>query len=71
MFLEAARQLEIKPEECVVIEDAGNGIEAAKNANMKAVGLVTKYHSANELKEADIAIKDFSELNIDRVRNLF
>lgn len=71
VFLEAARQLEVQPEECAVVEDAGNGIEAAKNANMKAIGLVTEYHSANELKLADIVINNFFELNIDRVRSLF
>ena len=70
-FLEAARQLDVRPEECVVIEDAENGIESAKNANMKAVGLVTEYNSANELRHADIVINDFSEINIERLKKLF
>lgn len=71
IFLEAARQLKIKPEECVVIEDAGNGIDAAKNANMKAIGLVTKYHPAHELKHADLVINDFSDINIDKIKIIF
>lgn len=71
VFLEAARQLGVQPEECLVVEDAENGIEAAKNANMKAIGLVTEYYSADELKLADIIINNFSELNIDKVKNLF
>src|SRR3989344_2161388 len=70
-FLAAANNLGVKTEECIVIEDAGNGIEAAKNANMKTVGLITKYHSADELKHADIVIKDFSELNIEKIKKLF
>lgn len=71
VFLEAARRLGVQPEECAVVEDAGNGIEAAKNANMKAIGLVTEYHSADELKLADMVINDFSELSINRIRSLF
>ena len=71
VFLEAANKLNIKPEKCVVIEDAGNGIDAAKNANMKTIGLITKYHSADELKHADLVIKDFSELNIEKIKKLF
>ena len=71
VFLEAANKLNIKPEECVVIEDAGNGIDAAKNANMKTIGLITKYHSADELKHADLVIRDFSELNIEKIKKLF
>jgi beta-phosphoglucomutase len=39
LFLEAANQLEIPPNECVVFEDATVGITAAKAANMWAVGL--------------------------------
>ena len=70
-FLEAAKKLNIKPEECVVIEDAGNGIDAAKNANMKTIALLTKYHSLDELKHADLVIKDFSELNIEKIKKLF
>ena len=70
-FLEAAKKLNIKPEECVVIEDAGNGIDAAKNANMKTIALLTKYHSLDELKHADLVIKDLSELNIEKIKKLF
>ena len=39
LFLNAANQLGIPPDECVVFEDATVGITAAKAANMWAVGL--------------------------------
>jgi kojibiose phosphorylase len=39
LFLNAANQLEIPPDECVVFEDAAVGITAAKAANMWVVGL--------------------------------
>lgn len=71
VFLEAAKKARINPEECVVIEDAENGIKAAKKANMKTVGLITKYNSTNELKHADFTINNFSEINLERIKNMF
>ncbi|MBI9073469.1 MAG: HAD family phosphatase [Melioribacteraceae bacterium] len=37
MFLEAAKRLNVSPENCLVFEDADLGIEAAVNANMKFI----------------------------------
>jgi len=39
VFLLGARELELAPAECVVFEDASAGIEAAKAAGMRAVGV--------------------------------
>ncbi len=39
IFLTAAQHLGVRAEDCVVVEDAGIGVEAAKNAKMQAVGL--------------------------------
>lgn len=39
LFLFAAEKLHLKPEECVVVEDAAAGIEAALAGGMHAVGL--------------------------------
>ncbi len=64
IYLKASELLNIKPEKCIVIEDSFIGIEAAKRANMKVVGIET-YHSASELKDADLTIKDFTELEVN------
>ena len=48
IFLEAARQLDVAPEHCVVFEDAPLGIEAARRAGMRAVAITTT-HSVAEL----------------------
>ncbi|MFB4193384.1 HAD family hydrolase [Streptomyces carpaticus] len=37
LFLEAARRLGVRPDRCVVIEDAEEGLEAARTAGMHAV----------------------------------
>ncbi|WP_414566489.1 MULTISPECIES: beta-phosphoglucomutase [unclassified Anabaena] len=39
LFLYAAKQLKLPPEQCMVIEDAGAGVEAALAAGMWTVGL--------------------------------
>lgn len=39
LFLHTAKNLGLEPEECVVLEDAESGVEAALAANMKAVGV--------------------------------
>lgn len=39
LFLHTAEKLGVKAEECIVLEDAESGIEAALAANMKAVGV--------------------------------
>lgn len=40
LFLHAAKQLNLKPSECIVIEDSIHGLEAAKNAGIKCLHYV-------------------------------
>ena len=46
VFLAAAEKLGMPPSACVVIEDATNGIRAAKNAGMRSVAVLTSYGRA-------------------------
>ncbi len=69
-FLKAAQKLGFKPENCVVVEDAANGIRAARTGGMKSVGIVNAFHTAEELGEADMVIHGFDELNYDRLASL-
>jgi beta-phosphoglucomutase len=41
VFLEAARQLNTAPERCVVFEDSPTGVQAARSAGMRVVGVET------------------------------
>lgn len=63
IFLYAAKQLKVKPNECVVIEDSPNGIMAAKNANIYCIGITTTY-PAHLLKQADQIVNSFEEIKI-------
>lgn len=61
VFLLAAQELELLPESCVVFEDAKAGVEAAKRAGMKCVGV----GASPELSGADIRIPGFENVGMD------
>ncbi|MCE5197421.1 MAG: HAD-IA family hydrolase [Armatimonadota bacterium] len=52
IFLTAASKLGLSPDQCLVVEDAVNGVAAAKAAGMRCLGLTTSF-SAQELAGAD------------------
>ncbi len=70
IFLKAAKNLEVDPSECIVIEDAINGIEAAKAGGIKTIGLSGKYHAKSDFKDANMAIDSLNEINLEQVKNL-
>ena len=51
LFLKAAEQLAVPPDRCLVIEDSVFGIQAARAANMTAVGFTSSY-PGDVLREA-------------------
>jgi beta-phosphoglucomutase len=63
VFLLASEKLGVAPEECVVVEDAQAGIDAALAAGMKAVGVGTAASCVN----AHLKLKDLTNLNIDQL----
>jgi len=54
-YLLAAERLGAAPEECAVIEDAPAGVEAAKRAGMRCIGLAAG-RAPNALAEADLVV---------------
>ncbi len=63
IFLAAARKLAVNPDACVVIEDAINGIQAAKAAGMRCVAVAQTF-PASQLSEADIIRPDIASLKL-------
>lgn len=68
-YLKVAEYLKLKTEECIVIEDAPNGIEAAKNGGIKCIA-ITSTHKESELQLADKIIDSFDELKLSELINL-
>ncbi|MFY7671738.1 beta-phosphoglucomutase [Tenacibaculum sp. MEBiC06402] len=66
VFLIAAKELEMKPEKCVVFEDSIAGVQAANRANMISIGI----GEPEVLSEADFVFKDFSEISIEFLTQL-
>ncbi|MDY3250203.1 MAG: HAD-IA family hydrolase [Candidatus Choladocola sp.] len=50
IYLKGAEMVGVAPEECIVVEDAPNGIQAAHAGGMKAIGVATSF-SAETLTE--------------------
>jgi beta-phosphoglucomutase len=67
VFLKGAEALQIKPENCVVFEDALAGVEAAKNAGMFCVGV----GNPHTLIEADFVIPGFEGFGLNDLTRLF
>jgi len=62
-FLKAAQALGVKPEDCIVFEDAPKGAEAAKNAGMQCVALTTA-HEKEDFEVQDhvlFFVKDYRD----------
>ena len=60
-YLAAAKRLRVKPQECIVVENAPLGIQAAKKARTFCIGLMTTL-PASALEGADVLCKDHEEL---------
>jgi beta-phosphoglucomutase len=63
IFLFAAKKLGVAPADCVVVEDAVNGIQAAKAAGMRCVAVATTFPS-EKLSEADVVRERISDITL-------
>ncbi len=63
IFLLTAKDLDVNPKNCVVIEDSVNGVKAGKAAGMDVIA-VTNTFSKKHLTEADITLNSLEEINV-------
>ena len=68
-YARAAQLHAVSPETCVAIEDSRWGIEAAKTAGLKCVGITNTY-SASHLSMADRVVASLAEFTGDLIRSL-
>lgn len=66
VFLIGAEKLNLKPEQCIVFEDAIAGVEAANTANMISIGIGDE----KTLHEADFNFNDLTEVTQDFIKAL-
>ena len=70
-IFEHAASLSVAPKEnCIVIEDSTNGIQASVSAGIFCVGYDSFHSKDQDLSKANIIIRNFNELNFEKVRDL-
>jgi beta-phosphoglucomutase len=67
VFLKGAEKLGVNPANCVVFEDAIAGIEAARNAGMRCVGI----GEPETLGMADLVIPGFEGFTLEKLKSPF
>ena len=67
IFLMCAKTLNANPVECLVVEDAKLGVEAAKTAEMKCLGYRNPSSGKQDLSKADLITDDLSKLDIQKL----
>ena len=66
VFLVAAQRLQVPPERCVVVEDAPAGVEGARRAGMRVIGVL----SSQVALDADIVVSTLEDLTEDAFEGL-
>lgn len=69
IYLKAAVKLDYRAEHCLVFEDSLAGIQAAKNAGMKVIGVATT-NLPERMQNTDLVIRDFTEISMDKIAEL-
>jgi HAD superfamily hydrolase (TIGR01509 family) len=69
IYITAAEKLGVKPEYCLVIEDAPHGVAAAKDAGMCCLAISTSV-SVVELAMADKVVSGFEEVDVQVLQSL-
>lgn len=65
------RDLQLKADNCLVIEDTPAGIQAAKSAGMQVVGIANTYPFHMLQRQANWTIDYLTELEIERIKKVF
>ena len=71
----ALQRLDLKPNECVVIEDSRNGLLAAKTAGIYCVITTNGYTKDEDFTEADVVVSELGDLpnvqiNLETIKNI-
>jgi len=67
IFLEAARRINVKPDNCLVIEDSSLGVQAARKAGMHCVGFTNTNPENQDLSSASIIVSNFDKIDLESI----
>ncbi|MDF2589732.1 MAG: HAD-superfamily hydrolase, subfamily variant 3 [Anaerocolumna sp.] len=71
VFLKAVYELDVKPDECIIIEDSYNGVCAANSANIPVIGYINEHSGQQDLTKANFLIEGFEEVNYIFINNVY
>jgi HAD superfamily hydrolase (TIGR01509 family) len=63
IYLKAVALLGKSPDECIAFEDSGPGLNAAKNAGMKAIAVPNEFTKEHDFKRADSVVESLNDVN--------
>jgi len=69
LFLLAAERMGVEPVNCVVIEDAPDGVQAAKAAGAKCIAVTNSTNAAN-LSDADLVCDSLEQIDLETIIKL-
>jgi len=61
IFLTVAARLQVKPEECIILEDSVNGVRAGINAGSYVIAVPSEYSRNQDFSRADFVAVDLIE----------
>ena len=67
IYLHTAERLGVRPEDCLVFEDAQNGVVSAKKAGMSCVALINQPWTRGDYSLADLKIDSFADERINEL----
>lgn len=70
IFIHAADLAKSNHEECIVIEDSTNGVEAAVRANLYCLGYKSENSKKQKLDKANSIVDDFNLIDAEFIKNL-
>jgi HAD superfamily hydrolase (TIGR01509 family) len=63
------RRLSLRPEECLVLEDATSGIESAKRAGCRCIAVKNRNTPPQELSKADCVVNALEEVSLEIIKS--
>ena len=70
IFLYVANEMNVPPENCLVMEDAEKGILAADAAGMKSIAVPNKYTISNDFSKATLVVNSLEEVSYELIDKL-
>jgi HAD superfamily hydrolase (TIGR01509 family) len=67
-YLLAAEKLNVKPEDCMVLEDSESGVTAGSRAGCYVIALPTKFTKEQDFSNADLVLDGFEEIDLNIIK---